>query len=80
MQRMVVQLSLGAAESTIVIDGLPYTPDIGYEMMNRAKDGLVEAVKLAWDQGVPDGEMPGVEYDDSAESLEELLGGIDGDE
>lgn len=75
MSRVVVQLSLGAAESLIVVDDLIATPEVLRDLTVRCREGLNEAVILYTQHGLPGEE----EYDDSVESLNELLGGTDAD-
>jgi hypothetical protein len=75
MSRVVVQISLGAAESLIVVDDLVATPEVLRDLTVRCREGLAEAVQLYVANGLPGEDM----YDDSVETLNELLGGGDGD-
>lgn len=75
MSRVVVQLSLGAAESLIVIDDLAVNPEVLRDVVSRCREGLNEAVNLYVNNGLPGEDV----YDDSIETLNELFGGTDAD-
>lgn len=77
-KRMVINLTLGAADCVVVVDGASYSPDVLSDMLSRAQVGLRSTVELGFDQGVPEFPMP--VYDDSVETLESLLEAeVDGD-
>lgn len=75
MSRVVVQLSLGAAESLIIVDDLVATPEVLRDILSRCREGLSEAVTLYVANGLPGEDV----YDDSVETLNEMLGGTDAD-
>lgn len=75
MSRVVVQLALGAAESLIVIDDVTATPEVLRDITSRCREGLMEAVQLYVANGLPGEDV----YDDSVETLNEMLGGLDAD-
>ena len=82
LQRIVCQVTLGAAESTVVIDNVAYSPDMVRDAVNRCKEALGEAVRLSVEVGLPEFPVMYGEGDDDMDDFEALMmeGDADGDE
>jgi hypothetical protein len=79
--RIVCQVSIGIIDSTFIVEGLNYSPDVANDMLNRVRVGLVEAVQLAHDFGIsPDNQWIPLGEDTTVEELEEMLGELDADD
>lgn len=78
MQRIICQVTLGAAESTVVIDNVNYSPDIVRDVVNRAKEALHEAVHLSVEVGLPEYQT---QFEEVTDLFDQMMEGVDdGDE
>lgn len=74
--RIFLNMQLGAADATMIVDGTPYTPDLGRDIQSRVQQSLAEAVRIAFAEGIP---VPETYMGMSTEEFESMMNG-DGDE
>lgn len=71
-QRIFLNIKLGAADATMIVDGVPYTPDLARDMQSRVQQSLAEAVRIAFTEGIP---VPETFYGMSTDEFETLING-----
>jgi hypothetical protein len=70
--RIIINMQLGAADASMIVEGVPYSPDVADDLLGRVKQALEKAVQLGAEVGTPSPWLPGEipNDEDDCEDLE----------